>query len=694
MNLAGVPGAVLAGVAPALVHHTYADLYTDPASDPFQGNYVNFYHEYSTAGGVTPAALRESLYNSGNAGVPIHILAHVRDGTADPADPGHIVGYHRLTRHVASYGQLPRPFDGQGHAFMGDVVDGQVPISVNVPDHLFNLLQVVQVPTAGRLEQLLQADPALQVVGPFAAGDPDVTATVVRGVIVVPSEYVRMFLTAGMRPRDAYLALSAIIQQRNHEVACEPLLDWLRVAMTRRGADAAPRTAIAPLQAPMYAPPEVHQVYLAYRTAVAHRDLPLLSPAGQQQGAHLIATGLTTLVQEQRLARQEAAEQRVAKEANKTPASYYGVLLERLMRWAQVHAEADLPPIHEAIANTVKSKIRPLLQKAVEDCLFNNNHSDDFPVSTAMATKVVELNWHTTLPDDFTCGLNIFAVGALDDETVEYQRQLNRQADLLLANQGTAPLDDLASVTTSKTDITLPHSFAQLRYLTQRMHALWSTLLGPLHPLTMQYQDLHMQLVRREKFLETVEPTDRTQRHLVPALVGRWVQLRTNHWLQAQAKSPLPVPVMQFSVLFDQMALMEPWEPRFPSRYLAPPPTQHGPPSVATTQGSTISTITPVTMAAPIASTPRSTAVRSPAYAEVFQKFKAMGIRTSLLRERLKEKRIEIPKNAHGDELCLAWHVIGMCNTSCKRSTTHGPLAAADEAALLEWCKTNYTLSA
>jgi len=44
--------------------------------------------------GVTPATLRDSLYNSGNTGVPIHILAHVRDPAVDPGDPGHIMAYH------------------------------------------------------------------------------------------------------------------------------------------------------------------------------------------------------------------------------------------------------------------------------------------------------------------------------------------------------------------------------------------------------------------------------------------------------------------------------------------------------------------------------------------------------------------------------------------------------------------------
>mmetsp|Transcript_6869 Transcript_6869/g.13921 ORF Transcript_6869/g.13921 Transcript_6869/m.13921 type:complete len:711 (+) Transcript_6869:32-2164(+) len=710
MNVANVvggaapPGGALPAGAPLAlgpatnIHQTYHDLYTDPSWDPLAGEYATLYRDF-TAAGTTPAALRDNLYNSANTGGLIHLLAHVRDANAVPADPGYIVGYHRLTRHVAGFGQGGRPFDGQGHAFMGDVINGQVPITVGVPDTLFNMLPAVQVPTSGLMDQLLLADPVTHVVGPFAAGDPDITAVTTRGVMVVPNPYILPFMTTGMRPRDAYQAVLGMVQQNHHEAACAPLLDWLRVPLPRRTANALPRTTTTPLVAPMYAPPEMHQLYLKYRMAIAHRDLPLLSPAGTQQGAQLIATGLTTLVQEQRLARQEAAEQRRERDARKTPADYYGVLLERLMRWAQVHGEDDLPPIHEALSNTKKGKIRALLQKTVEDCLSNNGFVEEFPVTTAMATKIIELNWHTSLPDDFSCGLNLFAVGALDDEAIEVQRTLNHQADLLLANEGTAPLDDLATVSTPKGDVSLPHTFAQLRYQVQRMYALWSTLLAPEHPLAIQYYKFQQQLVRREKFLETVETSDRTRRYMVPALVGRWVQLRTNLWLQAQARTNEPLPVTDFQALFDHMALMEPWEPRFPPRYFTPLVMKDSPTTITghTDTLSGMSTLTPGTTGltpSNSSTVKRSTAVRSATYNEAFQKFKSLGIRTSTLRERLKEKKIEPPRNTKGEEMCLAWHVVGMCNTGCKRSPSHGPQSAEDDAALLAWCNDHYTLSA
>lgn len=646
---------------------------------------------------------------SGNAGTAVHILVHIRDQNAPPADPGYIVAYHRLTRHVARFRQLGRPFDGHGHAFMGDVVDGQVPITVQVPDALYNQLPVVQVPTGPRLEQLLLADPDAALVGPFNAGDPDVTPVTTRALVVVPNEYVRPFLGVGMRPRDAYTTLHGIISQGGQEIACEPLLDWLRVALTRRAQDALPRTVVPPLLVPMYAPPDVHQVFLAYRRDIAHRDLPLLSTSAQAQGAQVIANSLSTLVHEQRLAREEAADQRRAKEARKTPGEYYGVLLERLMRWAHVSDEADLPSIHEAVANAKKSKVRALLQKTVEDCLLTNDLVEDFPLSTALATKVTELSWHSAIPDDFSCGINLFAVGSLDNEAVEFQRQQNRQADLLTANEGTASLEDLVEVCTPKGDVAIPRSLAQLRYLVQRTYALWSVLLGAHHPLAVRYRAFQHQLTRREKFLESVEPSDPTQRYLVPALIGRWLQLRTNLWLQDQAKSAAPIPPPDLNTLFDQMMLLERWEPRFPSRYLV----ATAPPNPPSTTGGEIAQSNPTPPLVPGGAAPgnnprmtttatsstalttkKSTTLRSTTYNEAFQKFKAMGIKTAALRDHLREQKVPMPKNKGGQEVCLAWHVIGMCNTACKRSATHTPKSEEEDQALLDWCEKHYTLSA
>jgi hypothetical protein len=144
---------------------------------------------------------------------------HVRDPNGDPNDPGLandpglVVVYHRLSRHDQRFGQAPTPFDNRGLAFFGDVVNGQAPTTVHVPDTAFNSVGVGQVPTPARLTQLFAGDPQGQVFGPFAAADGDVEPITTRQAIVVPNRYAVPLLTAGMTPRAAYLAISGMVNQ-------------------------------------------------------------------------------------------------------------------------------------------------------------------------------------------------------------------------------------------------------------------------------------------------------------------------------------------------------------------------------------------------------------------------------------------------------------------------------------------------
>jgi hypothetical protein len=231
---------------PQLLPVTYQSKYLDPAYDQFGGSYVNLYNEVAV-GASPPAALCNALYRKdGNSGDLLHALVHVCEIDADLDDPGTIIAYHRLSRKDAKVGHTPTPFDNLGTAFFGgDLVNGQAPYSVVIPDGMFNQQTVVvQVPTNGHLNQLMTADPAAQCFGPFAAGDPDVVPITTRQLIIVPNRYVTPFMHVGMKPQQAYQVLSALIAQDNQNIACEPLLDWLQVTLTKQGgANALPVTS-------------------------------------------------------------------------------------------------------------------------------------------------------------------------------------------------------------------------------------------------------------------------------------------------------------------------------------------------------------------------------------------------------------------------------------------------------------------
>jgi len=277
---------------PAVQANTYHARYQDPNYDPFAGNYTNVYHEFDNN---VPQTLRQSLYRDGNVGTPIHVLAHIRPPQAPANDPGLIVVYHRLTRHDARFGQVPTPYDGQGLAFWGDVVAGQAPTTVVIPDTAFNQTGLVQTPTAALLQQAMAADPAAGWFGPYAAGTQDVDPVVTRPLMIVPNKYAALFVTQGMTPKEAFLPLDGRVRQEHLEVSCGPLLEWLRVAVTQRGTAANPQppaTCLPPFAGPMFLNPQDLQGFISYRLSILHADFPNLQPGNMHNSAVLIAQGL------------------------------------------------------------------------------------------------------------------------------------------------------------------------------------------------------------------------------------------------------------------------------------------------------------------------------------------------------------------------------------------------------------------
>ena len=330
-------------VAPTTYHATYSD----PQYDTFQGNYINLYNEYAT-GNVQPLPLRNLVYRAGNGGTFLHCLVHVSDPMAGPDDLGRIVALHRLTRHDSRFGQLPLPYGGLGLAFFGDILNGQVPTTVTVPDTWFNQIGPIQVPTHGLLAQEMAAHPNDDLFGPYQAGQADVGPVTTCTLVLVPNCYAAPFLTTGMTPKDAYMVIRGMVQQAGHKVACKPLLDWLLVVLTRRqGALPTPATLVPMSSPPTFPDPQVQQSFLLYRIQTLHRDFPQLQAGSQHHSAVLIAQGISTLMDKQRLARLEAQQRQAATDAPKMPsADFFGTRLDRLLRWRQVNSENSLPPIY------------------------------------------------------------------------------------------------------------------------------------------------------------------------------------------------------------------------------------------------------------------------------------------------------------------------------------------------------------
>jgi hypothetical protein len=524
-----------------------------------------------------------------------------------------------------------------------------------------------------------------------------------------------------MKPKDAYQVLTGMIQQDHHEIACEPLLDWLRTTLTLRGgANPLPVTCIAPLMAPVFMNPQDQQGFTAYRVGVVHKDFPHLWPGQVHNSAAIIAQAINALTEEYRLTRHEAMQHRVKMDSPKQPSDYFGILLEKLMRWCQVDNEADLPPIYQEIANAKNDKIRVLLQTAVEKALQSHNYMDDFPLSATLVNKITELRWAASVSEDFSSGINIFTIGCLDDEApIEHQRILNQQphdqhAGTIYAGDAAPMLIDIATVQDSKQDICIPTTLAQLRYLVERSQALWQVLLGVHHPITQQHKLYRELLLTNEERLERVVPRDPAMKFMVPSLLARVIQLEVNVWLRGQAKTAAPLPFTTLVDVFEDIAYERQWERNFPQAYLRQLTQQHsttvsisGAYSNTNTAASTLSAtiMSNATQSIPAPIVPRSpptthnssvtpsSVLRNPIFKDsIFGRYKAMGFKARALKESLRRRKVTCPTNALGQGMCLTYHVMGVCNNKCKFADDHYKHNDQEDERLRAWCDQHYKL--
>lgn len=700
-------GAVPQNQAPAPSYHSK---YADNSEDRYDGQYAQVYARFGPNGPMTPAQLRNMVYGLGNAGTKLAVLVHTRQLNAAADDPGLVQVVHRLNRVEPDLGAAT-PFDNIAFGFMGDITDGQVPHVVVVPPEVFNRTGVVQAPTTAHLDQLLAADADAPLVGPFAAGEADTEPLETRNCMYIPLRYANLLLNEAVTPRVAYQRIHGAIVNDGLAADCAELLNYLRAALVRfNGANQPPRTVVPPLEGPVYASPQEAAQHRAETLRVVRQDFPSLGEEGMLQGAQLIAARVTTLTDETRRQRLYQ-EERDAREANKLPSSLYSTRLNKLMRLAQVVREDQLPAIHGHLASTKKSNHRLVIQDAMNARLRELGHHLHVEVSTSNARQIIDLEWHTLLPNDLSKGVNLFVLGDVDEETREQQRSANLQADLVA--EGAAPsLSEAAEIHENKRPIYIPRTFAQLRASVLIMQSLCSVFLGQGHPLTAEYGDYHRELLARERQLEMVEPTAfEHPRSLVPALLARRVQMETNSWLGRQADMDTRIRVSSFLEVFEEMDRGKVWDPPFPDQYLRRDKLDDKTIGSDGTADTSLSTLTGSAGSAtaiedlktllqglvggnkgkPGGGATGDLMVRSDAEVKPqFLPFQTSGVAIKKVKERCIKDKIALPRSHLGHQMCLAWHIKGQCNARCGARDDHKEHDSKDDATLEAWCKEHF----
>ena len=219
-------------------------------------------------------------------------------------------------------------------------------------------------------------------------------------------------------------------------------------------------------------------------------------------------------------------------------------------------------------------------------------------------------------------------------------------------------------------------------------------------------------LVSRNQRLELIVTRDPAYRHMVPALLGRTVQIEVNHWLQVQARTALPVAFPALTDVFNNIDRHKQWEPSFPGQYLNVPrpaaspvsliPTGSSAGSTAnTTAASTLTTnsdsigiLSPPTTSSPASSnTQSSRVVRHVGYNDaVFGRFKALGHKAQAVNAYVRKHRIAYPTTAAGNNMCMSFHVLGICNDACHQAADHIVHTLAEDDTLRAWCDKNFKI--
>jgi hypothetical protein len=512
------------------------------------------------------------------------------------------------------------------------------------------------------------------MVGPFADGDADTVLVCTRYCTYIPFRYVSLLLNTNLEPRQAWERVSTAITNDGNQVACRPLLDFLKVAATRAIDNAASHVVRAWPSLPQPANAQL----IDFFQKLVKRDLPDAYPtAAAPAGAIAIATQIGTLAAEQRQTRQEANDRQSRKEAGKGLNDVFGeVGVHTLMRLCQVNNQLLLPEVYTDLARAPKKQRQAVLQNAVTEAGRVLGVYHPILVPPGVVDKVMTMEWATPNPDDLSQGINLFLVGQpTPSEEVQMLHTLQLQ-HLVYSGSAAPSLTDARTLTAPPT-VRLPSSLPQAAYALASFQVYLRVLLGGTHQVTAHVRH---QRDLMDRNLHTL--TYDTTAHL-PALFLRHIQRAIVHWAGLQRDNTIPQTWPAKDVVSEAVMGNYSWATRIPEAYLTTrpgrqPPTPQAPgPAPAPTPG----------QAPPAERNEQVMETRADGADPRFAPIIARQIATHTVKAKIKQGLIPAPKDARGKQRCLTWAPKGMCNSRCGNAHDHrNDHTEEEQADFLGWC--------
>ena len=671
---------------------TYAAFYNSDLVDAYNGEYAGLMAAYKVdeaLRGDEQTRARQSLW--GNILQTKDVAQSIL--TLLPSD-GRLLLIHRLYYFPKPLGStVAKEWEEEILGFVGDVMGTQLPQAVFLrPEVLDALEEKVKVKKVLALRLTLEGDPSLENVPPVDEREAreafDEVAT--RYAMCVPPKYVGLFLGKRMTPREGFLAAERAIRENQDEQPLEPLLSWLRVAVTRGGMEETAKSKVALPMAPgvpMVTPELADRLQRLVRS-----DLPAWQLTGLRAPLNVPAPPSTQQQQLEQLLLTQLLKQQgagISAETEKLPSTLFKGTINLLLRLTNKADEKDLPEIYHRWANSNKKEFRTVLQEVFDQNAILLGLPE--PVATPdLALTIASLKFASADEDDLEQGLQPFAVAYHSQKTLAEQAALNGLHDLLYL--GTPQLTDLWAMKAAN-KLWIPTKLSQLVRTMKSFAVVLATVVGT---DSLLYQCYKAQVVDA---YEDVSPTlenyaERRAGQPIYAQVLRWLQLRFNeYWRQAQRNAQGPVAVPDFTTLYTAIKYKNWLPPEIPVMYLregelatSSRQLSGGPALVGSRDAS--GNPPAQSLANKEANKVAPKAVKND---EVPETVRALASHVGKIQKFLElvgdGRPAPVPKNNKGQDMCLAWYVKGGCYNTCQRRESHVKLSPIEEKRLCDFLK-------
>jgi hypothetical protein len=259
---------------------SYHELYADPTNNPFGTNEEELevctraVFEVFRATGLAIDEGELMLNIHADFGRPIGGIAiFVPDGDSP-------TGVLRVLHGVHLFPGIPgRSRDRmKTFAFEGDAEGVDAATIAFDKAQLAITAEIVVPGSIARTQQLLNAEPTIDILGPYTASMANTRTTKCRLGAYLPFNLMEMVLGADLTSRQAYELIIPVLVDTGYEAICEPLVDFLTVALVKLSADnASPLTLQSCVGIAGCVPSPA--VVSHRRQHVLYRDLPALVPA-------------------------------------------------------------------------------------------------------------------------------------------------------------------------------------------------------------------------------------------------------------------------------------------------------------------------------------------------------------------------------------------------------------------------------